>query len=199
VRVKLARVELLERDVDPDPLAQLRRWLDEAPEERIALATATKDGAPSLRMVLLKAADERGLTFYTSYASRKGRELDENPHAALLLYWRDLGRQVRIEGDVDRVSSQESDAYWETRPPGSRVGAAASPQSAVVGDRAALDDLVADVRARYGDEPPRPATWGGFRLVPETYEFWQHRDDRLHDRLRFRRAGDSWVVERLAP
>jgi pyridoxamine 5'-phosphate oxidase len=192
-------VGLRAHEVDPDPLAQLRRWLQEAPEERIALATATKDGAPSLRMVLLKGADERGLAFYTSYESRKGRELEQNPRAALLLYWPDLGRQLRIEGAVARVADDESDAYWATRPPGSRVGAAASPQSAVIANRETLDELVADVRTRYGDDPPRPPSWGGFRLLPETYEFWQHRDDRLHDRLRYRSDGGSWIVERLAP
>jgi pyridoxamine 5'-phosphate oxidase len=192
-------VELREHDVDPNPLTQLRRWLEEAPEERVALATATRDGAPSVRMVLLKDADERGLVFYTSYESRKGRELEQNPRAALLVHWPELGRQVRVEGAVDRLPTEESDAYWATRPPGSRVSAAASPQSSVVAGRAALDDLVAGVRARFGDDPPRPPTWGGLRLMPETYEFWQHRDDRLHDRLRYRRDDDSWIVERLAP
>jgi pyridoxamine 5'-phosphate oxidase len=192
-------VELREHDVDPNPLTQLRRWLEEAPEERVALATATRDGAPSVRMVLLKDADERGLVFYTSYESRKGRELEQNPRAALLVHWPELGRQVRVEGAVDRLPTEESDAYWATRPPGSRVSAAASPQSSVVAGRAALDDLVAGVRAHFGDDPPRPPTWGGLRLMPETYEFWQHRDDRLHDRLRYRRDDDSWIVERLAP
>jgi pyridoxamine 5'-phosphate oxidase len=192
-------VELREPEIDPDPLEQLQRWLEESPEERIALATATKEGAPSVRMVLLKGADARGLAFYTSYESRKGRELEENPRGALLLYWPDLGRQVRVEGAVERVPAEESDAYWATRPPGSRVGAAASPQSAVIPDRDALEELVADVRARHGDDPPRPASWGGLRLVPETYEFWQHRDDRLHDRLRYQRDAGSWLVERLAP
>ena len=146
------RVELREQDVDPDPLQQLRRWLDEAPEERVALATATKDGAPSLRMVLLKGADERGLRFFTSYESRKGRELAENPRAALLVHWPDAGRQVRVEGQVERVSAEESDAYWTTRPPGSRVSAAASPQSAVVAGREQLDELVAGMRERHGDK-----------------------------------------------
>jgi pyridoxamine 5'-phosphate oxidase len=192
-------VELRENDVDADPLAQLRRWLEEVPEERIALATATKVGAPSLRMVLLKGADERGVTFYSSYSSRKGRELEDNPRAALLVYWEGPGRQVRIEGPVERVSAKESDEYWATRPPGSRLSAAASPQSSVVAGREALDELVAGVRERFGEEPPRPPTWGGFRLVPDSYEFWQHRDDRLHDRLRYRRDGGSWIVERLAP
>ena len=192
-------MELWEQDVDADPLIQLRRWLEEAPEERIALATATREGVPSLRMVLLKGVDERGLTFYTSYESRKGRELEENPRAALLVYSPALGRQVRIEGPVTRVDAEESDAYWETRPAGSRISAAASPQSAVVEGRDAVEALVARVRAEFGEDPPRPASWGGFRLVPETYEFWQHRDDRLHDRLRYRRQGESWTVERLAP
>jgi pyridoxamine 5'-phosphate oxidase len=192
-------VELSEHDVDPDPITQLRRWLQEAPEDRVALATATKDGAPSLRMVLLKGADERGLAFYTSYASRKGRELEQNPRAALLLHWPELGRQVRVEGAVERVPAEESDAYWATRAPGSRVSAAASPQSSVVAGRDAVEKLVDAVRERFGDDPPRPESWGGFRLVPETYEFWQHRDDRLHDRLRYRRDGGSWILERLAP
>lgn len=192
-------MELREQDVDPDPLTQLRRWLDEAPEERVALATATKGGAPSLRMVLLKAADEHGLAFYTSYESRKGRELAENPRAALLVHWPALGRQVRVEGTVERIAPEESDAYWATRPGGSRVSAAASPQSAVVAGREELDERVAAVRERFGEDPPRPPTWGGFRLVPDTYEFWQHRDDRLHDRLRYSRDGEAWLVERLAP
>jgi pyridoxamine 5'-phosphate oxidase len=192
-------MELQERDVEPDPLAQLRRWLEEAPEERVALATATREGVPSVRMVLLKGADERGLAFYTSYESRKGRELEQNPRAAMLVHWPELGRQVRIEGPVARISPDESDAYWATRPPGSRVSAAASPQSSVVAGRDALEELVGGVRARFGDDPPRPPAWGGFRLTPETYEFWQHRDDRLHDRIRYRRDGDSWILERLAP
>ena len=197
--------ELREHDVDPDPLRQLERWLFDAeaagvaPHDSAALATATADGAPSLRMVLLKGVDERGVTFFSGYESRKGRELAENPRAALLLHWQTLGRQVRIEGPVERIRPAESDAYFATRPPASRVSAAASPQSRVVADREALEALVADVRRRHGDDPPRPEAWGGFRLAPETYEFWQHRDDRLHDRLRYRRAAEAWVVERLGP
>ena len=199
----LARVppELREQDVDPDPLRQLERWLREAdaPADAVALATATRDGRPSARMVLLKGADERGLTFFTGYESRKGRELAENPHAALLFHWPHLGRQLRVEGTAERVSAEESDAYFESRAPGSRVSAAASPQSEVVRDRAALEALVEDVRRRHGDAPPRPSAWGGFRLRPSVYEFWQHREDRLHDRLRYRRDGGAWVVERLGP
>lgn len=191
--------ELREQDASDDPLRQLHAWLADEPLEAVALATATPDGAPSVRMVLVKSADERGLTFFTGYESRKGGELAANPRAALLLYWPSLGRQVRVEGTVERIDAAESDAYWATRPAGSRLSAAASPQSRVVADRAELERLVAEVRERYGEEPPRPRTWGGFRLEPEAWEFWQHRDDRLHDRLRYRRDGEAWVRERLAP
>ena len=191
--------ELREQDAADDPLRQFRAWLEDERLDNVALATATAEGAPSVRMVLLKGVTERGLTFFTGYESRKGGELAANPRAALLLYWPALGRQVRVEGAVRRIDPAESDAYWATRPGGSRVSAAASPQSRVVADRAELERRVADVRERYGDEPPRPETWGGFRLEPVVWEFWQHRDDRLHDRLRYRRDGNSWVRERLAP
>jgi pyridoxamine 5'-phosphate oxidase len=191
--------ELLETDADPDPLGQLRRWLAEEPVETAALATATPDGAPSVRMVLLKGVADGGLTFVSSYASRKGRELAANPRAALLLYWPTVGRQVRVEGPVERLPAAESDSYWETRPPTSRLSAAASPQSDVVAGRPALEALVAEVRRRDGDAPPRPDTWGGYRLSPTVWEFWQHRADRLHDRLRYRREAGVWVIERLAP
>ena len=191
--------ELREQDAADDPLRQFRAWLEDERLDSVALATATAEGAPSVRMVLLKDITEHGLTFFTGYESRKGRELAANPRAALLLYWPALGRQVRVEGAVEPIDPAESDAYWATRPGGSRVSAAASPQSRVVADRADLERRVADVRERYGDEPPRPETWGGFRLEPVVWEFWQHRDDRLHDRLRYRRDGESWVPERLAP
>jgi pyridoxamine 5'-phosphate oxidase len=191
--------ELREQDAADDPLQQLRAWLEDDRIDNVALATATPDGAPSVRMVLLKEVHERGLTFFTGYESRKGGELAANPRAALLLYWPALGRQVRVEGAVERIDEADSDAYWATRPSGSRISAAASPQSHVVADRDELERRVAHVRERYGDDPPRPDTWGGFRLEPEVWEFWQHRDDRLHDRLRYRHDGELWVRERLAP
>ena len=198
--------ELRKSAVDSDPLEQFRRWYAEAEEagvkvpQAVALATATADGAPSVRMVLLKGADERGFVFFTGYVSRKAAELDANPRAALLFHWDALGRQVRIEGRVARVAGQESDAYFATRPRGAQLAAAASHQSSVLRDRAEIDNRVAELaREHEGSNVRRPDHWGGYRLVPETYEFWQHRDDRLHDRLRYRRANGAWVVERLSP
>lgn len=188
-------MELLESDLDPDPLVQFRRWLADATArvpEAMALATATADGAPSVRMVLLKQADEDGFVFHTSYESRKGRELEANPRAALLFHWD--GRQVRIEGAVERVTEAESDAYYATRPPGARAAAWAARQSEPVGSRTELEEAFARVT-----ETGRPTYWGGYRLRPESYEFWQHRDDRLHDRLRYERDGTGWRVVRLGP
>jgi pyridoxamine 5'-phosphate oxidase len=164
--------------------------------EAMAVATATAAGAPSVRMVLLKAADDRGLTFFTHYTSRKGRELEANPRAALLFHWDPLGRQVRVEGTVERVSPEESDAYFATRPAGARVGARASRQSEVLGDRAELECRVAELAEA---DLTRPESWGGFRVLPEAWEFWQHRDDRLHDRFRYTRRNGAWLIERLFP
>ena len=188
-------------DLDPDPVHQFARWFAEAEgvvraPEAMALATADAAGAPSVRMVLLKQADEDGLAFFTHYTSRKGRELEANSRAALLLYWDPLGRQVRIEGQVERVPPAESDAYFETRPHGARVSALASRQSEVIDSRGELEARVA---ALAGDDVARPESWGGFRLVPESWEFWQHRESRLHDRFRYRRADGAWVIERLSP
>jgi pyridoxamine 5'-phosphate oxidase len=191
-------------DLDPDPLRQFARWFEDAAgavdvPEATALATAAPDGRPSVRMVLLKSADERGFAFFTNYESRKGRELAQNPHAALLFHWRPLGRQVRVEGGVQRVEAAESQAYFRTRPLGSRLAAWASPQSRPLADRAELDRLYADAAERFGDDVPLPPPWGGFRLVPDVYEFWQHGDDRLHDRVRYEREATGWSKVRLAP
>jgi pyridoxamine 5'-phosphate oxidase len=183
--------------VSADPLEQFRRWYAEAGvevPEAMALATASADGAPSVRMVLLKQADEQGLVFFTNYESRKGRELAENPRAALLLH--SPGRQVRIEGPVERIPDDESDAYWATRPLRSRAGAYASRQSEVLESREELEGRVEEAELL---DPARPAHWGGFRLTPLEWEFWQHGDDRLHDRLRYRRDGDGWLTEPLSP
>jgi pyridoxamine 5'-phosphate oxidase len=198
-------VELRRRDLSDDPLKQFAAWFADAREagvdvpEAVALATATPDGAPSLRMVLLKGFDERGFVFHTNYESRKGLELAANPRAALLFHWRALGRQVRIEGTVRRSSHADSEAYFRTRPHGGRIGAWASPQSRPIADRAALDAAVAEVEARLGADPPLPPHWGGFVVAPRSYEFWQHRDDRLHDRFRYCRTRGRWTVHRLAP
>jgi pyridoxamine 5'-phosphate oxidase len=194
-------VPLDERDLLPDPLEQFAAWFDEAPgvRETMALATADASGAPSARMVLLKGFDERGFTFHTNYGSRKGRDVNANPRAALLFYWRELGRQVRIEGTVERTSREDSEVYFRTRPVGARFSALASPQSEPVADRAELEARVAEARERYGDDPPLPENWGGLRVVPDAYEFWVHDADRLHDRFRYQRDGDRWRLQRLAP
>jgi pyridoxamine 5'-phosphate oxidase len=197
--------ELRRRDLDADPFRQFERWFAEACDavlvpEAVALATATREGVPSLRMVLLKGADERGLVFFSHSTSRKGRELTANPQAALLFHWAPLGRQVRVEGSVERVTAAESDAYFASRPRAARVGALASRQSEPLGSRAELEARVAEIEHELaGASPERPGTWGGYRVAPAAWEFWQHRDDRLHDRFRYRRDASGWTIERLAP
>jgi pyridoxamine 5'-phosphate oxidase len=206
MRREYTREALAEADVDADPVVQFGRWFEQAGQagllepHAMTLATATPDGRPSARMVLLRGFDERGFCFYTNYESRKAAELAANPRAALVLWWDKLERQVRIEGHVERTSRAESEAYFASRPPGSQLSAAASPQSRVIEDRAVLERRVTELATAMPDgRPPLPEFWGGYRLAHELVEFWQGRPNRLHDRLRYRRSGNTWKLERLAP
>jgi pyridoxamine 5'-phosphate oxidase len=205
LRKSYERGELDESAAADQPIAQFERWLNEAiaaqlPEPNaMTLATVGTDGRPSTRVVLIKGVDERGIVWYTNYQSRKGRELDAHPQAALQFHWVELERVVRIEGLVSKVDDAESDAYFASRPLDSRIGAWASPQSEVITSRAVLVTQAAKVAARHGLHPPRPPHWGGFRLAPDYFEFWQGRRSRLHDRLRYRLIEGQWQRDRLAP
>lgn len=184
-------------ELDADPIAQFHAWYDPS-DASVCLATADTDGMPDARVVLLKGADADGFVFFTNAESVKGRQLAARPAAALVFHW--PPRQVRVRGRVERIGESESDAYWATRPRGSQLGAWASAQSTVIQSRAVLEDRLAEVTSEYeGRDVPRPRYWGGFRIVPDTLEFWVHRDDRLHDRVRYRREGGAWVRERLSP
>jgi pyridoxamine 5'-phosphate oxidase len=195
------------QQLDPDPFKQFTRWFADAEQAELplhnamTLATASRAGKPSARMVLLKEVDARGFVFYTNYQGRKARELKENPFASLVFYWQPLSRQVRVEGAVERVAADESDRYFASRPRGHQLEAHASSQSQVIKDRGFLEEQFKTFTQMFaGQEIPRPAHWGGYRLLPETLEFWQEGEHRLHDRLRYRRVDDDqWVIERLAP
>ncbi len=207
VRREYARRGLRRRDLAADPVEQFLRWLDEAqatvPEDftSMVLATADRSGRPSARVVLLKGCDARGFVFYSNHDSRKGREIGDNPRAALVFYWPAFDRQVRVEGRVEAVSEEESDAYFQSRPLGARIGAWASRQSEPIASREALEEAVREVETRFGDGPvPRPEGWGGYRVAPDEIEIWQGRTNRLHDRFRYRReAGAGWTIDRLSP
>jgi pyridoxamine 5'-phosphate oxidase len=205
LRVDYRRAALDEQGVDPDPFRQFARWFDEAvaaavPEPNaMTVASADATGRPAARILLLKGVDARGFVFYTNYGSRKGRELAPGRYAALLFFWVELERQVRVEGVVEHVSAVESDAYFAVRPRASQLGAWASPQSSAIADRAWLEAQYAACEARYGSVVPRPPHWGGMRVIPDRFEFWQGRPSRLHDRLEWGRAAGGWTIRRLAP
>ena len=195
-----------EKDADANPTKQFSRWWDEAVESKVeevnamTLATSTQNGKPSARIVLLKDFDDRGFIFFTNYESHKGKELNENPFAALVFFWKEIERQIRIEGSIEKVSSEESDNYFFSRPEGSRIGAWASPQSNIIPNRDLLNDNVEKFTSEFKNNIPRPPHWGGYRVIPKLIEFWQGRSNRLHDRLQYTKTTNgSWKVDRLAP
>ena len=206
LRREYARARLDEANVSPDPITEFARWFEEAVKAEVqepnamTLASVSPDGAPSARIVLLKGFDERGFTFFTDYRSQKGGDLEQNPRAALVLYWPELERQIRITGAAVLVGREESEAYFRTRPRGSRISAWVSHQSQVIASRKLLEERVPELEQRFpGDDVPLPPYWGGFRVVPAAVEFWQGRTSRLHDRIRYVRDGEHWRIERLSP
>lgn len=205
LRQEYMRAGLSESDADRDPMRQFERWFEDALHAKLplpnamTLATVSRDGLPAARVVLLKGVERGGFVFYTNYRSRKGREIAERAQACLVFMWSELERQVRITGGVEKVDGADSDAYFVTRPVGARLSACASEQSEKVASRAVLEKAMAEAKAKYGDSPPRPAHWGGYRVTPAEIEFWQGRADRLHDRLLYTRAAGNWKIERLAP
>jgi pyridoxamine 5'-phosphate oxidase len=205
LRTEYRKARLEAGDLPADPIAGFERWFGDAERAQVpepsamSLGTVDPDGTPSVRIVLLKGLDARGFVFFTDYRSRKGMDLAAHPRAALLFFWQELERQVRITGTVVPVSQTESAEYYKTRPLGSRIGAWASHQSSVIADRASLEHEVGEMRKKFGDDPPLPPHWGGFRVVPEEIEFWQGRESRLHDRIQYRKTGDVWTIARLSP
>ncbi len=205
IRKDYSQRSLYESDVEADAIAQFTKWWGEANESRIeevnamTLATASAEGRPSARIVLLKDYDTNGFVFFTNYKSRKGKQLLENPFAAIIFFWKEIERQIRIEGSVLKISEEESDAYFYSRPEGSRVGAWASEQSQIIPERRVLEDRVIEYQQKFSGSIPRPPHWGGYLLKPDSIEFWQGRSNRLHDRLLYTRTGETWKIDRLAP
>lgn len=205
MRLNYDRNQLIESNVDKNPFIQFKLWFKEVAESDIiepnamTIATATKAGIPSVRVVLLKEFDETGFTFFTNYKSRKGREIEENPNAALLFWWGIFERQVRIEGKIEKISREDSEAYFNVRPLKSRLGALASNQSEIIENRQILENKFSELEKRFGENPPKPDNWGGYKLIPNRFEFWQGRRDRLHDRICYEKYGDIWNIFRLSP
>ncbi|MFZ2863145.1 MAG: pyridoxamine 5'-phosphate oxidase [Ignavibacteriaceae bacterium] len=205
MRLNYEQGQLLESNIEMNPFELFRKWFDQAVEAKIiepnamTIATATKEGIPSARVVLLKGFDETGFVFYTNYHSRKGKELNDNPFAAILFWWREFERQIRIEGKIEKISRKESEEYFNQRPLKSRYGTLASEQSEIIENREVLERRFADLEKQYGANPPTPENWGGYKLIPAKFEFWQGRTSRLHDRICYHKENNNWKIFRLQP